>query len=73
MTAQEDDREEQIDDQRQCGPGEEVADIFQLAHARDRIADAARLEIGERQRQQMAKQPRAQFDIDAAGGVRRTI
>ena len=66
---QEDDGEQQVEHQGQRRAGQEVADVLQLAHARHGIADAARLEIGERQRQQMAEQPRAEFDVDAVGGV----
>ena len=70
---QKDEREEQVDYQRQRGAGEKVADILQLAHARDRIADPPRLEIGDRQRQQVAEQAGAQLDIDAVGRVREQI
>ena len=66
---QEDDGEEQVDDQGQRRAGEEVADVLQLAHPRHRIADAARLEVGQRQGQQVAEQPRAELDVDAVGGV----
>ena len=65
----EDDREQHVQHQRQRVASEKAADVFQLAHASDRIADAARLEVGQRQVQQVPKQPRAQFDIDATGGV----
>ena len=65
----EDDGKEQIDDQRDGGTGQELADGFQLAHAGHGIAHAARLEIGERQPQEMAEQVRAETDIDARGGV----
>ncbi len=33
------------------------------------IADPPRLEIGHRQGQQVAEQPRAELDVDAVGGV----
>ena len=49
--------------------GQEIADVLKLAHAGDRIADAPRLEIGDRQRQQMAEQPRPELDVDAVGRV----
>ena len=65
--------EEQVDHQRQRRAGEEVADVLQLAHARDRIADPARLEIGDRQRQKVAEQPRAEFHVDAVGRMREQI
>jgi hypothetical protein len=65
--------EEEIDDQGQAGTGDELADVLQLAHARDRIADAARSEIGERQRHQVAEQARAQLNVDAVGGVREDV
>ena len=47
---QEHEGEEQIDDQRQRRAGEEIADVLQLAHARDAVARPPRLEIGDRQR-----------------------
>ena len=65
--------EEQVDDQRQPGAGEKVADVLQLADARHRIADATRLEIGDRQRQQMPEQPRPKLHVDSVGGVREQI
>src|SRR5215471_3470129 len=45
---QEHEGEEQVDDQRERRTGEKVADIFKLAHARNRVADPSRLEIGDR-------------------------
>ena len=66
---EEDEGEEQVDHQRQRRAREEVADVLELAHARHRIADAPGLEIGDRQRQQMAEQPGAELDVDAVGGV----
>src|SRR5258706_388960 len=45
----------------------------ELAHARHRIADPARLEVGDRQRHQMAVQPRPELDVDAVGGVREHV
>ena len=70
---QEHEGEEQVDDEGQRRAGEKIADVLQLAHPRHRIADPPRLEIGHRQRQQMAEQPRAEFDVDAVGGVREQI
>ena len=70
---QEDEGEEQVDDQRQRRTGQELADVFQFAHPRHRVAGAPRLEIGDRQRHQMAEQPRPKLDIDAVGGVREQI
>ena len=52
-----------------AGTGQKVADVLELAHPRDRVADSPRLEIGDRQRQQMAEQPCAELDVDAVGGV----
>ena len=43
--------------------------MLELAHPRHRVAHAACLKVRQRQLQQMAKQPRAQLHIDAAGGV----
>jgi len=62
-------REHQVEHQRDRVAGEEAADVLQLAHAGDRVADAARLEVRERQAHQVAEQARAEFDVDAAGGV----
>ena len=70
---QEHEGEKQIDDEGQRRTGEKIADVLQLAHARHRIADATRLEIGHRQSQQMMKQARAELDVDAVGGVREEI
>ena len=67
------DREEHVQHHGQCLACEEAADIFQFMHARDRIAHAPRLEIRQRQLHQMAKQPGAEFDIDAAGGVAKDV
>ena len=47
-----------------------VADVLQLAHTRDRIADPARLEIVDRQRQKVAEQPSAEFHVDAVRRMR---
>jgi hypothetical protein len=69
----EDNAEEQVDHQRQRRAGEEVTDVLQLAHARDRIADPARLEIGDRQRQKVAEQPGAEFHVDAVRRMREQI
>ena len=57
----------------QCRAGEKIADVFQFAHACHRVADAPRLEIGHRQGQQVMKQARAKFDVDAVGGMREQI
>ena len=70
---QEHEGEEQIDDQRERRAGEKVADIFKLAHARNRVADPPRLEIGDRQGHQMAEQPGAQLDVDPVGRMRKKI
>lgn len=71
--AQDDDGKEQIDYRGQRLAGQEVPDVLQFAHARDRVAHPPRLEIRQRQRQQMPEQARAKLDIDAAGGVRKHI
>jgi ABC-type bacteriocin/lantibiotic exporter with double-glycine peptidase domain len=44
-----------------------------LGHAGDRVADPPRLEIGDRQRQQVLEQPRPEFDIDPVGRVGKQI
>ncbi len=63
----------QVDDEGQRRAGEKVADVFQFAHPRHRIADAPRLEVGHRQRHQMVEQARAELDVDAVGGVREQV
>ena len=59
-------------DQREGRTGEEVADVFELAHPRDRRRPA-----GPRNRRSAAprdsKQPRAELDIHPVGGVREDI
>ena len=47
--------------------------IFSSADACDRIADATGLEVCDRQRHQVTKQPGAELDIDAVRGVREQI
>ncbi len=49
--------------------GEEGADVFQLTHPGNRIADTARLEIAQRQVQQMVEQSRTKLHVDATGGM----
>ena len=43
--------------------------MFSSSRTRHRIADSSSLEVGERQVQQVAQQARAEFNVDAAGGV----
>src|SRR5215470_18031215 len=45
---QEHDREHDVDHQHDGRPGQEAADVLLLAHPRHGVADAPRLEIGER-------------------------
>ncbi len=49
------------------------ADVFQFAHTRDGVTDAAGLKIGRRQCQQMLEQPCTELDVDPVGGVREKI
>ena len=65
--------EEQVDDEGQRRAGEKIADVLQFAHPRHRIAHAPRLKVGHRQGQQMVEQARAEFDVDAVGGMREQI
>ena len=53
--------------------GQELADLFQLAHARDGIAHPARLEVGDRQSQHMPEQLRPERDVDATRRMREQI
>jgi hypothetical protein len=64
---------EKVDDECERGARDEGADVFELAHACDRIAHAPGLEISERQGEQVPEQPRAQLDIDAVRGMREEI
>ncbi|MET3313044.1 uncharacterized protein with von Willebrand factor type A (vWA) domain [Bradyrhizobium japonicum] len=62
-----------VDNERERGARQELTDVLQFANTRNRIADAARLEIGDRQCHQVTEQPRAEFDVDAVRGVREQI
>ncbi len=62
-----------VDDEGQRRTCQEVPDVLQFAHPRHRVARPPRLEIGDRQRDQMLEKPRAQFDVDPVGGVREHI
>jgi hypothetical protein len=66
-------REHQIEQRGQTLAGQKAADRLQFAHARDCLPRGARLEIGERQSKKMMKQPPAEFDVDAVGGVAQSI
>ncbi len=59
--------EEQVDDEGERGAGEKLADVLKFAHPGHRIADTPGLEIGDRQRQQVAEQTGAELDVDAVG------
>src|ERR1700722_4258399 len=71
--SEEDKGEEQVDHKSQRRTGQESPDVFQFAHARDRITNATGLEIGRRQCQQVLEQPCAEFHIDPVGGVRKKV
>src|SRR5687768_17150186 len=53
--------------------GQELADVFQFPHARDRVADATRLEVGQGKRQHMTEQLRAESDVDPVCRMREEI
>ena len=65
----EEDGEHHVQQHGEGVAGEEAADVFQLAHAGHRVAHAPRLEVGQGQLHEVSEQPRAQFHINAAGGV----
>jgi len=65
----EDEGEEHVDQREQALAGEEGADGFEFTDAGDGLAGGAGFEIGQRQAQEVMKQPRAEFDIEAIGGV----
>ncbi len=71
--AKEDEGEEKVDDEGERRTGDEAADVLQFAHARHGVADTPGLEIGERQREQMAEEAGAELDVDPVGGVREDI
>ncbi len=54
---------------RQRIAGEEAADVLELAHTGDRVADAPGLEVGQGQLHQVAEQACAEFDVDAVRRV----
>ena len=66
---EEDDGEDEIEQRGQSLSGEEGADGLELAHARHRLAGRARLEIGERQAEEVGEEAGAELDVDAVGGV----
>ena len=70
---QEDEREQEVDAECERRARQELADVLEFAHARHRIADASRLEIGDRQRHQVAEQPGAELHVDAVRRVREHI
>ena len=65
----EEDGEHHVQQHGEGVAGEEAADVFQLAHAGHRVAHAPRLEVRQGQLHEVSEQPRAQFHINAAGGV----
>ena len=70
---EEHERERDINNERERGTGDEIAQGFEFAHPRDDIAHPARLEIRERQAQQMAEQLRAKRDVDPVRRVREHV
>ena len=70
---EEDHGEDQIQQYGDGVPREEGADILQLPHPRDRIPHPARLEVGQRQGDQMAIEAGPQLHVDTAGGVGKDI
>ena len=64
-----DDGEQHVQNDRKCVAGQKAADVFQFAHPRHRVADATRLEIGQRQPHQVPEQTRTELYVDAAGGM----
>ena len=70
---EEDEGEDEVDRRKQPLPGQEGADGLQLPHPGDRLSGRARLEIADRQPQEMGEQPLAEFDVDAVGGVRQRV
>ena len=67
---EEDDREQRIDQHGERRAGHEFAHRLQLADAGNGVADAAILEIGERQTEQMAEEAAAQLDVELLAGLR---
>ena len=69
----EDEGKQQVQHHGHGVAGEKRPDVFQFMDARHGIAHAARLEIRDRQGQQVAEQARAQFHVDLAAGARENI
>ena len=69
----EDESEDEVDRRKQALPGQERADCLQLPHSGYGLPGRARLEIADRQPQEMGKQALTEFDVDAIGGVRQRI
>jgi hypothetical protein len=65
--------EQQIDRREEALSGEERADRLELAHPRHRLTGTARLEIEQRQAQQVIEQSCAQFDVDAVSRMLRSV
>ncbi len=53
--------------------GQELADLFQLTYAGDRIPDASGFKIGQGKRQDMPKELGAQTDIDPIRRMRKQV
>ena len=54
-------------------PGQEGADVLELAHARNGLAGGTGFEIADRQAQQVPEQALPEFHVDPVGGVRQGI
>ena len=66
-------REEHVEHHGDRIAGKKGTDVLQFPHTRHRIADPTRLEIAQWKMQQVAEQPGAKLDVDAAGGVREDV
>ncbi len=67
--AEEDQREDEVEQRGQALPGQEASDRLQLPHARDRLSGRASLEIGEREVEEMMEEPAPELDVHPVGGV----
>ena len=68
-----DEGEDDIERTEQALPGQEGTDVLDLADARDRLASGARLEIRERQSQQMREQLLPELDVDPVRRMRQDV
>ncbi len=65
--------EQQVEHDRHGIARQELADMLQFTNPGHRIADPPRLKVGQRERQDMAKQLRAEADVNPVRRMRKEI